>query len=371
VLNACHGARAYPGDTHSGLTRRLLQMGIPAVIAMRTKIGDRPAVDFAARFYRNLASGSSIEDAFGAARHDLFLRFNDASWTTPALSLSTTDPELLGLSLQKRHETPWQRYLVAVALLLFVALGFWRVLRSPERETTTQGPSASAVTTGTPAQRVNPPSCPSPEGLGLSMVLVRAGVQSRDQGETLVVEKDFCLGAFEITQAQWEAALPEAPNPSGWPGPERPVERVSRLDVELFLKALNDRVVGDPFRLPTEIEWEYAARAGSPSTFAFGDDPAELEIYENCRSPDGHDGYDGTAPVGAFKPNAWGIYDMYGNVWEWVATQDIERTGVLRGGSYDVLPEKCTASYRKLLSPETRRKDYGFRVVREPLPRTE
>lgn len=370
VLNACHGARASSDDAHSGLTRRLLQMGIPAVIAMRTRIGDHQAVDFAARFYRNLALGSSLEEAFGAARHHLYLRYTDASWTTPVLSLSGTAPELPNLSLQGRRGDLWRRFLVATAFLLLLVFGLWRFLRVPEGDTGVRTLFDSGAT-GTPAPLANPPRCPSPEGLDLSMVLVPAGVQPRDEGDTLVLEKDFCLGAFEITQAQWQTILPKIPNPSGWFGSDHPVERVSRLNVELFIDALNDRFPGSPYRLPTEVEWEYAARAGSPSRFSFGDDEAEFPIYGNSRSSIIQDGYDGTAPVGTFRPNAWGIYDMHGNVWEWVQTEDTENMGVLRGGSYDVLPENCTASHRKFLSPEKRRKDYGFRVAREPLPPSE
>ncbi len=357
VLNACHGARAAPDNIHSGLARRLVRLGVPAVIAMRSSIGDPPAVLFATRFYRHLVSGRSIEDAVAAARSDLFLRCPGTSWSMPVLTLGSTDPALLDLP-----KFPWWRFLMRVFLIsvIFLSIVFSAGLLG-------QAIIKSKVST----------LCPSPPGLDLRFVLVEAGVNAPDEGtsaerEPLVVPRDFCLGAFEVTQDQWRTVFPHEDNPSGWPGEDRPLERVSRVTAEAFVAALNDRVPGDPYRLPTETEWEYAARAGSTAEYAFGDDPDGLARYGNCRSVSGRDGFDGTAPVGSFSANAWGLYDMHGNVWEWMAEDGDETTpGVLRGGSYDVLPAKCRASHRKLIRPSYRRKDYGLRVARDPVPSEE
>lgn len=364
VINACHGARAARGDKHSGLTRRLLQMGVPAVIAMTTKIGDRPAVDFASRLYRNLASGSSIEDAFGEARSQLYLLHKGVSWATPSLSLVTTDPDLLGLALGSRSQTRSYFQWTALILLLSTLIAYavsWS--RGEPENVSTKATSAKAL-------KVNPQECPPPEGIDLKMVLIRAGMQHRDEppgAAPLIVESDFCLGIYEVTQQQWETLLPEEENPSAWTSPRLPVGGISREDANLFLDALNDRTANDPFRLPTEIEWEYAARAGSHASYSFGTEMSDLDDFGNCLSVSGADGYDGTAPVGQKNPNAWDLYDMHGNVWEWVEKATATEALVLRGGSYESSPEKCEVTSRNVLSEDSRRKSYGFRVAREPV----
>ena len=136
---------------------------------------------------------------------------------------------------------------------------------------------------------------------------------------------------------------------------------------------------GYVFRLPTEAEWEYCCRAGSPSQFSFGDDPEALGNYAN---------WSGTRKgrptvVGSYKPNAWGLYDMHGNVWEWcydhyglydrlpaadpvAATLRHRRHGVIRGGSYRVSWPRCRAAWRYPYSPQGRSPSLGFRVVLAP-----
>ena len=130
------------------------------------------------------------------------------------------------------------------------------------------------------------------------------------------------MGKYEVTQAQWENIMGE--NPSSFKGANRPVERVSWNDAQAFLKKLNANPSHSPlnqggqrgvFRLPSEAEWEYAARAGTQTAYAFGDDPARLGDYAWFDDNSGNK----THPVGQKKPNAFGLYDMHGNVWEWVA----------------------------------------------------
>ena len=126
----------------------------------------------------------------------------------------------------------------------------------------------------------------------------------------------FWMGKDEVTQAQWQKIMGK--NPSYFKGDTRPVERVSWEDAQAFLK--NFRSLGDfgslgdmTVRLPTETEWEYACRAGTQTAYSFGDDVGQLGDYAwypaNSNSQ--------THPVGQKKPNAWGLYDMHGNVWEW------------------------------------------------------
>jgi formylglycine-generating enzyme required for sulfatase activity len=119
------------------------------------------------------------------------------------------------------------------------------------------------------------------------------------------IAKAFEIGKYEVTQAQWEAVM--GSNPSTIKGPDRPVETVSRDDAKAFLEKLNARNDGYGYRLPTEEEWEYAARAGGAKSPPID----EMAWYDGNSEDETHD-------VGLKKPNAWGIHDMLGNVREWV-----------------------------------------------------
>ncbi|BAE50525.1 formylglycine-generating enzyme family protein [Paramagnetospirillum magneticum] len=123
----------------------------------------------------------------------------------------------------------------------------------------------------------------------------------------------FALGKTEVTQAEWEAVMGN--NPSKFRGANRPVEQVSWDDVLVFISKLNAKT-GKRYRLPSEAEWEYAARAGTTTRYAWGDDVGK----GNANCPGCGSRWDNreTAPVGSFQPNRFGLYDMQGNVWEWV-----------------------------------------------------
>ena len=124
-------------------------------------------------------------------------------------------------------------------------------------------------------------------------------------GTEITLTKGFWIGKYEVTQEQWAAVIGN--NPSHFKGRTLPVETVDWNNANTFLKK-----VGKGFRLPTEAEWEYACRAGSLTKYCFGDDAAELADYAWYGDDNGQ-----THPVGQKKPNAWGIHDMHGNVWEW------------------------------------------------------
>ena len=181
------------------------------------------------------------------------------------------------------------------------------------------------------------------------------------------------MGKFEVTQAQWETVMGN--NPSWFKGANRPVEQVSWNDAQAFLKKLNAASV--QFRLPSEAEWEYAARAGTQTAYAFGDDPNQLGKYAWFDDNSGNE----THSVGQKKPNGFGLYDMHGNVWEWVAdTWHDNYTGapndgsiwgklgdkkakVLRGGSWGYDPYYCRSANRNGDAPDNRNYNVGARVV--------
>jgi formylglycine-generating enzyme required for sulfatase activity len=228
----------------------------------------------------------------------------------------------------------------------------------------------------------------SPPGLvmvpipgGTFMMGSPAGVGRDDERpQRQITLSPFLMSATTITQAQYQAVT--CTQPSQFKGDHHPVDSVSWEDAVDFCNALSRqegwapayddtrRLVpgADGYRLPTEAEWEYACRAGSPGLWCFGDDARKLSEYAWFGSGEG-----GTHPVGQKKPNAWGLFDMHGNVWEWcedvchahpgasVAEAD-ER--LLRGGSAWYAAEGCRSAQRNAFQPGTRLPDMGFRVVR-------
>ncbi|ACF47375.1 protein of unknown function DUF323 (plasmid) [Prosthecochloris aestuarii DSM 271] len=193
------------------------------------------------------------------------------------------------------------------------------------------------------------------------------------------ITKPFYIGKTEVTQAQWVAVM--GSNPSNFKGRNNPVETVSWNDVQTFIRRLNQKEGGNKYRLPTEAEWEYAARAGSSSTYHFGDDKGMVGQYgwylDNSSER--------THPVAQKRPNQWGLYDMHGNVWEWVQDWYDEnyyrnspmndpkgpssgRARVHRGGSWYVAAGNLRSACRSRLifSPGSRYDDLGFRLVRQP-----
>jgi len=128
----------------------------------------------------------------------------------------------------------------------------------------------------------------------------------------VTISEPFYMGKYEVTQAQWKAVMGE--NPSRFKGDDHPVENVSWEDVQQFIQKLNAKEGKEACRLPTEAEWEYAARAGTTTIYSFGNNASQLGNYAWYDENSGNT----THPVGDKPPNPWGLYDMHGNVWEWV-----------------------------------------------------
>lgn len=136
----------------------------------------------------------------------------------------------------------------------------------------------------------------------------------------VTISQGFYLGQYEITQGQWESVMgakPWAGQPYVQENPDCPAVYISWLDVQEFIHRLNEAVGEEVYRLPTEAEWEYACRAGTNTLWSFGDDENQLDSYAWYTRNANLTGSKYARPVGTRLPNAWGLFDMQGNVWEW------------------------------------------------------
>ncbi|MEZ5336463.1 MAG: formylglycine-generating enzyme family protein [Methanolobus sp.] len=221
------------------------------------------------------------------------------------------------------------------------------------------------------------------------------------------ISKQFYLGKYPVTQKEWLSLMDS--NPSRFIGDNNPVENVTWHEVQEFISKLNTKEGTEKYRLPSESEWEYACRAGTTTQFSFGGDPSKLgeyawyngyntyeestanleEVYEKCS----------THPVGMKKPNPWGLYDMHGNVWEWLQDtwhanyinsprdgsawekkmedepeqknetpsddQEVDRSffRAIRGGGWSRFSRCWSSSNRGLSSPTHRSNGIGFRLA--------
>jgi formylglycine-generating enzyme required for sulfatase activity len=214
--------------------------------------------------------------------------------------------------------------------------------------------------------------------------------RSEDEGPQtdVTISRGFWLGIFSVTQEQWSELAEHAPGikaePSFFRGTNLPVEQVSWDDCQAWLRELNaieeaaGRVpAGCQYRLPTEAEWEFACRAGTSTRFHFGDGDAPLADHAWHSTNSGGQ----THPAGAKKPNAWGFFDMHGNVWEWCqdrygplsrgAVSDpsgppLGLNRVFRGGSWGVQAARCRSAYRVWNAPGYRDYTVGFRLALGP-----
>lgn len=260
---------------------------------------------------------------------------------------------------------------------------------------------ANATTaTGGKYKPINTPTVNLPSDVPLEMVWIPAGsfmmgryaneqdsFSAEDPQHQVTLAKGFWMSKYEVTQAQWFVLM--GSNPSYFTGDGyRPVERVSWNDTQLFIAALNTHITntgqGSPtFCLPSEAQWEYAYRAGTTTRFYWGDDLSNTSIsgyaWHTGNSNEG--GPAMTHPVGEKLPNAWGLYDMSGNVFEWCqdwyhadytgaptdgsawgTTANLGRS--LRGGSWFTEAGQCRAAARINVAPGDNYANMGFRLLR-------
>ena len=237
-------------------------------------------------------------------------------------------------------------------------------------------------------------------GEPLEMVVIPAGRFRMgclsDAGDCYGIEKlvrevviaSFALSKHEVTFAQWDACVSggrcggHRPGDGGWGRVDRPMVKVSWEDAQSYVSWLS-RETGEDYRLPTEAEWEYAARAGGTTKYGWGNEIGANRA--NCSGDECGDQWEYTAPVGSFPANAWGLHDMHGNVWEWVqdcwngsyAGAPVDGSAwlsgdcserVLRGGSWYDNPRFLRAAFRFRYSSGDRLSIYGFRVARTLTP---
>ena len=328
-------------------------------------------------------------------------------------------------------------------MIAFVAIGLVYLLRRSGRQSTataTAGNDSALPPAGVapPAPAASTARQVFTNSIGMELVRIEAGQfvmgspesevgrEPRERRHQVRITRPFMLGAHEVTRGQfssfvsasgyltdaekqgwgfaWQGGKWQRASGASWRRPgfeqtaDQPVVSVTWTDAIQFCSWLSGQEQGKRYRLPTEAEWEYACRAGTTTRFVCGESEENLHKYANyCeisntndlmwQDKDHNDGHDKTAPVGSFLPNAWGLYDMHGNVWEWCADwydkdwYDREHargvvsddptgptTGafrVVRGAAWFDRPWGARSAYRDGGRPDSRDSVIGFRVALE------
>jgi len=311
--------------------------------------------------------------------------FGDCMTTTVAQVGVSDDRALWDSVKDSRDVNELKAYLAQFPRGVFAGLASTRI-KAMEQS------GAPQVVTTAPSQPVNRPvpvlpgatykdcdDCPEmvviPAGTFLMGSKADPNTPKDEQPQRSVSIRSFSIGKFEITQEQWYAVM--GTTPSNFKGKTLPVEQVSWADAQEFAQKLSQKT-GKQYRLPSEAEWEYSARAGSQTIYFFGDDESQLSIYAWFKSNAGNQ----TRPVGEKQPNSFGLHDMLGSVWEWTqdcwngnysgapadaiawASGDCSRR-VSRGGSWSLDPPYLRVAGRNGLTSTYRYLNRGLRVARD------
>lgn len=292
---------------------------------------------------------------------------------------------------EKPSKSSNNSFLYIVLVLGLLVLGYWMIApdskdssKIPEATPSTSDPVAS---TSYPAPIITTNNKTFTNSIGIEFVLIPAGefemgfpshelggYSDQEPVHRVKLASDFYMGKYEVTQKQWRDVM--GTDPSYFKGDDLPVEKVSWDDALEFIKKLNEKEGITKYRLPSEAEWEYAARAGTKSKYSFGDDQSSLGVYAWFYENSGKK----THEVGQKKPNPWGLFDMHGNVREWI--QDIyhgsydgaptdgsvwggvDSWRVVRGGSWFSYDFECESAYRFSFESSFLFNNIGFRLVR-------
>ena len=388
LLNACY----------SEVQGQAISQHIPYVIGMKQAIGDIAAREFSVGFYDALGAGRDMEFAFKYACNSIQM-VGLTQDLTPVLlrGKSSALPDTADPPLTQHQPTPQLN-------LTYPRFSFEVVTVDPWGQIISRRKASALYQTLEMGQ-----------GVTLEMVLIPGGTFMMGQTEAEKAElirqvgeenykewfarelprhsvtlAAFALGKYPVTQAQWRvvASLPRVslkldPDPSHFKGDSRPVEQVNWHEAMEFCARLSAHS-GQTYSLPSEAQWEYAARAGTTTPFHFGETlTTDLANYNGeytfASGPKGV--YrQGTTEVGSFPPNGFGLYDMHGNAWEWCLDHWHDSyngapgdgsawvTGgyILRGGSWFINPGYCRCASRCNINPGDRSGDGGFRVMSIP-----
>jgi formylglycine-generating enzyme required for sulfatase activity len=229
-----------------------------------------------------------------------------------------------------------------------------------------------------------------PFGMKFSLIMPGAFMMGSPEGDDdkyeenerplhqVTVGRPFYIGTYAVTQATWREVMETAPwkgMPHAREGGDYPVTWITWYDVQAFLARISEMDKQNSYYLPTEEEWEYAARAGTNSRFSFGDDEREMRSYGWYRDIT-QNAEEYAHEVGRKGPNPWGLYDIHGNVWEWMddwhygsysvppRLNPFEK--VLRGGGWDFPAHGARSAFRNKLLPSRTGAAVGFRLLRKP-----
>ncbi len=251
---------------------------------------------------------------------------------------------------------------------------------------------ACAAACGSPGRSARPPETWVDSQTGLTFRLIAPGTfmmgspldepgrESQEFEHTVRITRPYWLGTTEVTQRAWRAVMKSNPSWFRDRGEDHPIENVTWHEVNAFIARLNAQTPGGGFRLPTEAEWEFACRAGTSAPYSHGSTLTHADA-NFARSPESAVA-GGGAPmaVASFPPNAWGLNDMHGNVWEWTSDEHCPYPAgevsdpvgacaaplkVIRGGSFYFGADSARCALRYTHRPQDRGFSLGFRLARD------